>query len=330
MPFNSLLRAFTPRKRPAAQPKIRVGLIGAGRMGQFHARHLARHPQASFIGLADTNPGRAETVARKYRTQAFPDISPMIDLMDAAIVATPTPSHHGIGKRLLEAGISCLIEKPLASTPAEAEELIDLADRHRAVLQVGHIERFNPAVLAAARLIDSPQFIEVNRLGPYDPRVTGIGVVMDLMIHDLDIVLFLVGQAVVRVEAFGARVLSEHEDIAKVRLHFANGCIADLSASRVSLEKYRRIRVFQKNAYLSIDYAAPQLKVYRKKRAVVKSLGDIECLRPRLVKQDPLALELGHFLECVRERKTPAVSGRHGLDALRLARDVLQNLKIHE
>ena len=165
-----------------------------------------------------------------------------------------------------------------------------MAAAKRCILQVGHIERFNPAVIEAARHIDHPQFIEVNRLGPYDPRVADVGVVLDLMIHDLDIVLFLVGEQVTRVEAFGARVLSNHEDIAKVRLHFAGGCVADFSASRISLKKYRRIRIFQKNAYLSLDYAAPQLKVYRKKSDVVKSLSDITILtRPKLSKKDPLS-----------------------------------------
>src|SRR6185295_7913076 len=200
-------------------------------------------------------------------------------------------------RRFLEAGVSCLIEKPLASSLEEAEALISLATSKNCVLQVGHIERFNPAVIEAARHIDHPQFIEVNRLGPYDPRVADVGVVMDLMIHDLDIVLFLVGEPVTRVEAFGAKVLSKHEDIAKVRLHFAGGCIADLSASRISLKKYRRIRIFQKNAYLSLDYAAPQLKVYRKKGEVVKGLSDIQVLTPKLSKKDPLALEHADFIQ---------------------------------
>lgn len=194
---------------------------------------------------------------------------------------------------------------------------------------MGHIERFNPAVIEAAKHIENPQFIEVNRLGPYDPRVADIGVVMDLMIHDLDIVLFLVGQDVTRVEAFGAKVLSNHEDIAKVRLHFSGGCIADLSASRISIKKYRKIRIFQKNAYLSLDYAAPQLQVYKKKSDMVKSLSDISILKPRLAKNDPLALEQEHFFDCIREKRRPLVSGEHGRDALKLAQEVLKQLKIH-
>lgn len=327
MPLGSFFKAFS--SKPKSEGALRVAVIGAGKMGQFHLRHLMENPQANVVTLVDSDKSRTQSLSRKYKLQTLERFRDLHGQIDAAIVATPTPTHFEIGKSLLGAGISCLIEKPLTATPEEAETLIQLADEKKVTLQVGHIERFNPAILEAARHIDKPQFIEVNRLGPYDPRVAGIGVVLDLMIHDLDIVQFLVGKPVTRVEAFGAKVLSNHEDIAKVRLHFEGGCIADLSASRVSLEKYRRIRVFQQNAYLSIDYAAPHLKIYRKKSAVVKSLMDISILKPKLSKQDPLALELDHFLTCVREKKEPIVSGRHGRTALQLVQAVLENLKVH-
>lgn len=329
MALPSLLRAFRPESKSPSLPPVRIAVIGAGRMGQYHAKHLSQNRRAQLVGIVDTDASRVQTTARRFRTQAFQNVSELFGKIDAAVIATPTPSHYHVGKLLLGARVSCLIEKPLAANLAEAEELITLAEKHKRVLQVGHIERFNPAVIEAARHIHAPQFIEVNRLGPYDPRVADIGVVMDLMIHDLDIVLFLVGEEATRVEAFGARVLSNHEDIAKVRLHFKNGCIADLSASRVSLKKYRRIRIFQKDAYLSLDYADQKLMVYRKKSAVVKSLTDIQALRPRLKKGDPLALELAHFLQCVQEGTPPMVSGKHGRDALQLAREVLNNLKVH-
>jgi predicted dehydrogenase len=328
MPLSSVLQAFKS-KSTAPASKVRVGLVGAGRMGQLHARLLRQNKGVEFVGIADTDPTRSQTLAKKHRTMAFSQVSDLIGKADAAIVAVPTQYHYATGKLLLEANIHCLIEKPLTSTISEAEDLIKLADSRKRILQVGHIERFNPAVMEAARFIKNPQFIEVNRLGPYDPRVAGIGVVMDLMIHDLDIVLFLVGAEVTRVESFGAKVLSDHEDIAKVRLHFANGCIADLSASRISLKKYRFIRIFQKESYLSLDYAAPQLKIYRKKSPVLKSLLDVEIIKPKLTKQEPLALELDHFLECIREGKTPLVSGKHGRDALQLAREVLDNLRFN-
>jgi len=233
MPLNSLLQAFKFRdKKPALSP-LRMAVIGAGRMGQFHLKHLSKNPSVTLSGIVDSSAERRESLARKYKTTALADPSALIGQIDAAIIATPTSTHRSIGGPLLSAGISCLIEKPLASTLEDAEALISAATASGAILQVGHIERFNPAVMEAARHISHPQFIEVNRLGPYDPRVAEVGVILDLMIHDLDIVLFLVGENVTRVEAFGAKVLSNHEDIAKVRLHFAGGCIADLSASRI-------------------------------------------------------------------------------------------------
>jgi len=329
MPLSSLLQAFKSKNEKATTGRLRVAVIGAGRMGQFHLKHLSHNTGAILSAVVDADPHRAKTLAQRYKTTGFSRIEELKGSIDAAIIATPTLTHYEIGRELLGSGVSCLIEKPLAANLEEAESLIRLASNQNAILQVGHIERFNPAVMEAARHIDHPQFIEVNRLGPYDPRVAHVGVVLDLMIHDLDIVLFLVGKPVTQVEAFGAKVLSSHEDIAKVRLHFEGGCIADLSASRISLKKYRRIRIFQKNAYLSLDYAAPELKVYRKKTEVVKSLRDIQILTPKLAKKDPLALELDHFLQCVREKRSPIIAGEHGRDALRLAQEVLEKLKIY-
>ena len=330
-----LSRLLDFRSKPAAIParpdgkRVRVAVLGAGRMGGFHAAHLAKLPNAEFVGIVDADMSRAQALARKHQVAAFQSPAQLIGHLEAAVVATPTATHGAVGERLLQEGIHCLIEKPLASTLEQAQALIRIAGEKKLILQVGHIERFNPAVMEAVKYIRQPQFIEVNRLGPYDPRVADIGVIMDLMIHDLDIVLFLVGEPVTRVEAFGARVLSKHEDIAKVRLHFANGCIADLSASRVSLEKYRRIRIFQPEAYLSLDYAASQLKIYRKKSDVVKSLPDIERISPRLPKHDPLAAELRHFLDCILDVRVPLVSGQHGQDAFALYHEVLAQLKVH-
>ncbi len=329
MPLSSLLQAFKSKDKHPEIGRLRVAVLGAGRMGQFHLKHLARSKAAALIGVLDANPEQARLAARKFRTEAFTDSARLRGLLDAVIVATPTPSHYEVARQFLGQGVSCLIEKPLASTVEEAEALIQLAAQNQCVLQVGHIERFNPAVMEAVKHIDHPQFIEVNRLGPFDPRVAEIGVVLDLMIHDLDIVLFLVNRPVRRVEAFGAKVLSRHEDIAKVRIHFEGGCIADLSASRISLKKYRRIRVFQHNAYLSLDYALPELKVYRKKSELVRSLSDVQVITPRLPKHDPLGLEISHFLECVKEKRPPLVAGEHGRDALQLAQEILKQLRVY-
>lgn len=332
MTLISRLLGSRSKAAAAARPdgkRVRVAVLGAGRMGGYHAAHLATLATAEFVGIVDADIQRARTLARKFKVAAFESPAQLIGHVEAAVIATPTATHGAIGERLLQEGIHCLIEKPLAATLDQAQTLIQIAREKKLVLQVGHIERFNPAVMEAVKHIRQPQFIEVNRLGPYDPRVADIGVIMDLMIHDLDIVQFLVGEPVTRVEAFGARVLSKHEDIAKVRLHFAGGCIADLSASRVSLEKYRRIRIFQPEAYLSLDYAASQLKIYRKKSEVVKSLLDIERIAPRLKKHDPLAAELQHFLDCILDEKDPLVSGQHGHDAIALAQEVLAQLKVH-
>jgi len=330
MGLKSLLQAFgsNPKPQPTGT-RIKVAVLGAGRMGTYHAKNLVKQPLAELIGIFDADPKRAQALAKGARTSVISDISHLFGAVEAVVIATPTATHASLGTQLLGAGIHCLIEKPIASTLPEAETLLSAARAKNLILQIGHIERFNPAVLEAARHIQSPQFIEVNRLGPYDPRVADIGVVLDLMIHDLDMVLFLVGEPVTRVEAFGAKVLSNHEDIAKVRLHFANGCIADLSASRISLKKYRKIRIFQKDSYLSLDYAGPKLEIYRKKKATVKSLLDVQRLVPKLSQKDPLTLELEHFLNCVRDRRSPLVSGEHGRDALALAQNVLANLKIH-
>jgi predicted dehydrogenase len=197
------------------------------------------------------------------------------------------------------------------------------------VLQVGHIERFNPAVVEMAKYVNKPAFIEVSRLGPYDPRVSHVGVVLDLMIHDLDIILSLVKEPIIRLDAIGGRVISPHEDIVKATIYFKNGCRADLSASRVTIKSYRKIRVFQPDSYISLDYSEKSLKIFRKKSPEFKSLSDIEIIRPRLEKADALERELMHFIQCVKEGKKFLVSGEHGRDALELAQEILKNMSLH-
>ncbi|MFH1368268.1 MAG: Gfo/Idh/MocA family oxidoreductase [Elusimicrobiota bacterium] len=307
--------------------KIRTAVIGVGSLGQHHARLLSCHPQSELVGIADTESKRREKAGEQHKTQAFASHGDLIGKIQAAVISVPTPLHYSITKDLLEAGIHCLVEKPFTSTVKEAEELIEISKKKNLVLQVGHVERFNPAVIAAREFIQNPRFIEVNRLGPYDPRVSHIGVVLDLMIHDLDIVLTLIQDKVRTLEAYGAKVLSTHEDIAKIRLKFFNGCVADLSASRISMEKYRKIRIFQQDSYISIDYAGKNLKIYRKKNAEVKNLADIEIIKPKLKEAEMLHLELSHFLSCIAEGKKPLVTGEHGRDALELAFEILKNMQ---
>lgn len=308
---------------------IPIAVIGAGRMGQHHARFLSGMNSCSLSGVVDIDLKKATKVAETYHTQAWTDYRQLFSKVKAVVIAVPTPFHHRIGKDCLENGLHCLIEKPLCAEIKEAEELIQIAQEKNLILQVGHVERFNPAVIAAQKYIHQPKFIEVNRLGPYDPRVSHIGVVLDLMIHDLDIVLFLLNSEVESLESFGAKVLSEHEDIVKCRLHFKNGSIVDLSASRISLEQYRKIRIFQSDAYISLDYARKELKVYRRKTPILKSFNDIEILKPVLEKEEPLRLELRHFIECVNEGRKPHVTGEHGRDALELGLEILKQLQLH-
>lgn len=309
---------------------IETAVIGVGHLGQHHARILHELEGSKLKGVADMDEKRAQQVAKTAKTTPYTYYKDLFGHIQAAVIAVPTPLHYQIGKDCLENNIHCLIEKPFTEDVEQAEELIKIAQERNLILQVGHVERFNPAVIEARKYVKDPKFIEVNRLGPYDPRTSHIGVVLDLMIHDLDIVLYLVGGKVKSLEAFGAKVLTQHEDIAKCRLRFDNGCIVDLSASRISIEKYRKIRIFQPDAYVSVDYARKDLKIYRKKKVQVSSFKDIEILRPKLKEEEPLKLELKNFLECIEGGKQPQVTGEHGRDALELGKEILEQLHLHE
>lgn len=309
---------------------IKTAVIGVGSLGQHHARILGQHPASQLEYIVDTDEKRAAKIIKANKLNAAPltDYKDLIGKVEAVVIAAPTQFHYEIAKPLLESGIHCLVEKPITLSVEEAQELIEIAQKNNVILQVGHVERFNPAVIAAAPYINNPRFIEVNRLGPYDPRTAHIGVVLDLMIHDLDMLFYLVKDKVVSFEAHGAKVLSETEDIAKVRLKFANGCVADVSASRVSVDKYRRIRIFQPDAYISVDYAGKSLKMYTKKEGKEKitSLFDIKISKPKIPSNEPLFYELDNFLNSVIEGKKPMVSGEQGRDAVELALNILKHM----
>ncbi len=312
------------------QSKIRVAVVGAGKMGTHHARALSKAEGIELVGVCDTNVWKAQLAAWQSNTVAVRDYKDVLSRVDAVVVAVPTPLHYEVGKAVLEAGAHCLIEKPLASSVDEAKELLALSEENGLVLQVGHIERFNPAVLEAVQHIRDPRYITVERLGPYDPRMSHIGVVMDLMIHDLDILLTLVGSEVESIEALGANLFAKHEDIANVRVRFKTGCVADLTASRISLTKSRKLRAFQKDSYISLDYGGAALKVYRKKSATIKSLKDVEILTPKLSSTDPLRNEHQHFLDCIRHNRKPWPSGERGVEALKLALQISEELERYE
>ena len=304
---------------------LRVAVIGVGYLGRHHARILSTLPGAELVAVVDTNRARAEEIAAAHATRPFTDYRAMIGQVDAVCIAVPTALHRDIAVPFLSAGIPVLVEKPMARSLAEAEAMIAAARDAGAALAVGHTERFNPAVEAARPLLADPRFIEVHRLGTFPERSLDIDVVFDLMIHDLDVVLSLVPAEVESIEAVGVPVLTGRVDIANARLRFANGCIANLTASRISRERVRKIRFFQPATYLSIDYAAQKVDLWRlvKKDGGLPSIqgGDVE-----IVNEEPLKRELADFVGAVHERRAPAVTGEDGLRALSLAQRVTDRM----
>jgi predicted dehydrogenase len=303
--------------------QLRVAVVGVGHLGQHHARLLASMDDVRLVAIVDTKPGRAEEIASRFGVPAFTHIQEMpVGELDAATIAVPTVSHVDVAVPLIDAGVSVLVEKPLASSLADADRLIGVAATRGVVLAAGHTERFNPAVVAALPLVSNPRFVEVHRLGTFPERSLDIDVVFDLMIHDLDLLLTSVKSEVVSIEAIGVNVLTPRTDIANVRLRFASGCIANVTASRISRERVRKLRFFQRESYLSIDYAAQEAEVYRvvaqNGRPVIQG-GKLEVLR-----DEPLRAELADFVDAIRHRREPGVSGRAGRDALELATRVAQ------
>jgi predicted dehydrogenase len=297
---------------------LRVAVVGVGHLGQHHARLLASMDNVRLAAIVDTKPGRAEEIGAKYGVRAFTQLREVpLDSIDVATVAVPTVSHLDIALPLIDAGISIMVEKPLASSLSEADRLIEAAARRGVVLAAGHTERFNPAVVAALPLVSNPRFVEVHRLGTFPERSLDIDVVFDLMIHDLDLLLASVKSEITSIEAVGVNVLTPRTDIANVRLRFASGCIANVTASRISRERVRKVRFFQRQSYLSIDTAAQEAEIYR----LVAQNGrpGIEGGKLAVVRDEPLRVELADFVDAVRNRREPGVSGRAGRDALELA-----------
>lgn len=336
-------------------PKVRVAVLGVGSLGKEHARiyaDLARAGLVDFAGVYDVNPEAARQHATRLGVAAFASAAEAAAAADALSIVTPTVTHYALARELLEAGKHLLVEKPMTDSGAQATELVELAARRNAVLQVGHVERFNPVFAYLEQVATEPRFIECHRLSPYPARSTDIGVVLDLMIHDLDVVLAFVKSPVVSVDAVGIPVLSTSEDIANARLRFANGCVANLTASRISPERMRKIRVFSGGAqtsYISLDYRAQEGFIYRlardgetessvfKKILAAKAVKDLtvvsEFAGKRIVrepvpiaKDEPLKLELQHFVECVQARRVPKVSGEQAKVALDVAFEITRQI----
>ena len=301
--------------------RVRVGVVGVGKWGTHHVRVFHSLPDAALVGVYDLNPERSEAVAARFQTRAFPTLEALLAEVEAVSCAVSTPAHFEVGRQILSAGVHLLLEKPMAQDLEGAKELKRLAGDRGVVLQIGHIERFNPAILAAQPLIHRPLFIEAHRLSPFRPRSLEVDVILDLMIHDLDLILAWVRSRPLRVEAVGVPVLSERVDIANARIEFENGAVANVTASRVSATRLRKIRIFQPDAYLSIDYVDRTVAHYRKVN------GAIAREMPKVQRDlEPLKLELESFLRAVRGEAPPAVSAEEGYRALSLALEVRRAL----
>lgn len=306
---------------------IPTAVIGVGYLGRFHAQKYAAVEGSKLVGVVDRDEVVAQKVAAETNTRAFTSYEPLLDQVRAVSIAVPTPLHHRIAKDCLTRGIHVLVEKPITTTVAEARELIELAHRHTCVLQVGHLERFNPAIMAATRILKTPRFIESHRLAPFKARGTDVNVVLDLMIHDIDLIQELVGAPIESIDAIGANVFSGETDIANARLRFAGGCIANTTASRVSLKQERKIRIFQDDAYLSIDLQQKILSVVRKKSdAPVESVAEVAIEEQSFEQGDALRAEIVSFLETIRTGAQPVVSGEDGLRALETALRITQRV----
>ena len=303
---------------------VRVGVVGTGTLGFHHARLLRRMTGVAFAGIYDHNPARAGEVAQQLETTAHPSLDALLDRVDAVTVAVPTPAHVAVGLPVLERGVALLMEKPLADSVAGAERLVRRAAERGLVLQVGHVERFNRAVRAAAPHLDEPRFLQIDRLAPFQPRGTDVAVILDLMIHDLDLVLELVGAPVSDVRATGVAILTPHVDIANARIEFANGAIANVTASRVSRERTRKLRIFQPTGYFSLDLAQGSGDFFRLKPgwqglSATNLEQIVEHVRLEAPEAEPLKLELESFLRAVRGEEEVVVSGAAGAEALALA-----------
>jgi predicted dehydrogenase len=307
--------------------KIRAAVIGVGYLGRFHAQKYAQATGCELVAVADSRQEAGVKVAAEVGTRWVEDYRELLGKVDAVSVVTPTPAHFPITRDFLSAGAHVLVEKPITETVAEAREMIDLATRNQRVLQVGHLERFNAAILAAEPYLRSPRFVECVRMAPYRERGTDVNVVLDLMIHDIDIVQTMVGAPITSIDAIGTPVFSEEIDIANARIHFANGCVANATASRVSVKTERKLRIFEDDAYLSLDLQQKILTLIRK-RPAADPPGPLPVIieEQNLDQGDALKAEIESFLDCIRTGRAPVVSGEAGLMALETAMRITEQV----
>ena len=303
---------------------LRIAVVGVGHLGKHHARILSTLPGVELVAVVDSNRARADEVAAAHGTRPLADARELAGRVDAVTIAVPTEIHRDIALPFLAAGVPVLVEKPMARSLAEADEMIAASVKAGAALAVGHTERFNPAVAVARPLVANPRFIEVHRLGVFPERSLDIDVVFDLMIHDLDVVLSLVNAEVESIDAVGVPVLTGRVDIANARVRFANGCLANLTASRISRERVRKIRFFQPSAYLSIDYAAQKVEMFR--LVAGGGMPSIQGGDVPVVNEEPLVRELADFVEAIASKRAPLVTGEQGRRALALAQQITDKI----
>lgn len=325
--------------------KIKIGVLGIGHLGRFHTQNYKSIPEAELVGVYDVDKDRCQQVAEEFQVVAFEKLEDLLDKIDAASVVVPTVNHFDVTRTCLENGVHCLVEKPITSTLEEADELIAIANEKNLILQVGHIERFNPALLALNDFPLEPKFIESHRLASFNPRGTDVAVVLDLMIHDIDIILDIVKSPVKTIDASGVAVITQEVDIANARVTFENGCVANVTASRISQKAMRKMRLFQRNAYIGIDFLQKFSEVYRlvdaktfqpQPNQIPIELGEVyHASSPRKIvyerrqveEANALKMELESFIKSVTKGTKPAVSGRDGREALRVAIEITRMIK---
>lgn len=316
--------------------KTRVGVIGAGGLGQHHVRIMGELPEATLVGFHESRPERAAEIAATLKAKPFDSLDELLDSVDAVTIVVPTPAHYDVAKRALARGVHVLIEKPFTATIEQADELLELAKEKGALVQIGHVERFNRAIRAALPYVDQPKFIESDRLAPFNPRGSDVAVVLDLMIHDIDLILTLVGEQVMSVSAVGVGVLTPSVDIANARLGFITGAVANITASRVSRERMRKVRIFQQSGYLSLDLGAGNGEFFRLRkdvdlaelaRAPLALESFVERVPLEAPEGEPLRLEFESFLAAVQGRAPVSVSGEEGRAALAVALQIVREIE---
>ena len=311
-----------------SKKKLRVGVIGAGYLGKFHAEKYARMEDVELVGVVDIDRSQAENIAEKYCTRAFTKHTDILNKVDAVSIVVPTPAHFKVSRDFLKYDVDVLIEKPMTTTLEEADELIGFAESRGLIIQVGHLERFNPAVVALHDIVNKPMFIESHRLSTYKERAANVSVVLDLMIHDIDIISNFVKSEIKSIHSAGIPVVSQHVDIANTRLEFDNGCVANVTASRISTRDERKIRLFQRDAYISVNFANREIAVIKQSNKSKSSIiPGMETNNLCFTKGDALDDELKSFVKAVKKRETPEVTGKVGRDALKIALSIMKQIQ---